>query len=255
MGAIVLMGMLAQAQTTAPYYTQASIANTAAAVANYYAPNTLVTVYGVNLAFVTAALTVDEIAGGMLPTALPGTGVRVLINSLLADIYYVSPGQINLLIPNYLTAGPATFQVEVDGLAGPAIPITLSPVAPAMYEIGGSATISATHLNGQTVTADSPAQPGEEVVLYATGLGPTLPQQLPNQLPAAAATLATPGFQVCLNGTPVDPSLILYAGVTPGYAGLYQVNVVLPADAPQNPELQIGWSGQMSPPQLYLPVQ
>lgn len=255
MSGILLLSVLTLAQSNgAPYYTQASIANTAAAIANYYAPNTFVTVYGVNLAFTTVALNQGDIAAGTLPTALPGTGVRVLINSILADIYYVSPGQINLLIPNYLTAGPAVLQIEADGLAGPAIPITLGAVAPAMYEIDAN-TISATHLNGQTITANAPAQPGEVIVLYATGLGPTLPEQLPNQIPTGAATLATPGFGVWLNGTAVDPSLILYAGVTPGYAGLYQVNVMLPADVAPNPELQIGWSGQLSPAQLYLPVE
>ncbi len=257
MSGLLLLSIVAFLQNTpssAPYYTEASIANTAASIASYYAPNSFVTVYGVNLAFATAALTADDISAGMLPTALPGTGVRVLINQIAADLWYVSPSQINLLVPNYLAAGPATLQIEVDGLAGPAIAITLSAVAPAMYQID-AATVLAVHLDGTEVNSNSPAQPGEVIVLWATGLGPTSPEQLPNQLATAAATLATSDFGVWLNGMPVDPSLILYAGVTPGCAGLYQVNLKLPDDTPPNPEIQIGWSSQMSPAQLILPVE
>ena len=58
-----------------------------------------------------------------------------------------------------------------------------------------------------------------------------------------------------LNGSAVDPSKVAYAGVTPGYAGLYQVNLFVPDDAPANPEVRIGWTGQMSAAQLILPVQ
>lgn len=257
LGEALLLGTLVFFQSgpsSSPYYTEASIANTAASIAGYYAPNSFVTVYGVNLAFTTAALTADDIAAGMLPIDLPGTGVHVLINQTAADIYYVSPGQINLLIPNYLAAGPATLQIEVDGVAGPAVEITLTAVAPAMYQTDAT-TVLAIHLDGTIVSSTAPAQPGEVIVFWATGLGPTLPEPEPNQVPESAATLATPGFDVWLNGAPVDTELILYAGVSPGFAGLYQINLKLPADAPANPQIQIGWSGQLSPPQLFLPVQ
>lgn len=161
---------------------------------------------------------------------------------------------VNILIPNELTAGTVNLQIEVDGVAGPAIPIVLTTVAPAMFQTDAN-TVLAEHLNGQIVSTDSPAQPGELVVLYATGLGPTLPAAIPNEAPITAATLATPGFEVWLNGTAVNPTNVAYAGVTPGYAGLYQINVFLPDDTPANPQIQIGWTAQMSPSQLVLPVQ
>ena len=93
------------------------------------------------------------------------------------------------------------------------------------------------------------------LVLYGSGLGPTIPAAIPNQLPTSLAVVAAGDFQVQLNGLAVDPTRIVYAGVVPGYAGLYQVNLWLPADTPQNPEVQVGTAEQMSPPQLYLPVQ
>lgn len=232
-----------------PYYAAAGIANSAASVAGLYAPNTFVSIYGSNLSQATTALT-----GSALSIHLPGAEVTVLVGGLAADLWYASPGLVNILIPNQLTAGSVILQIEVDGIAGPPIPILLTTVAPAMFQ-ADAATVLAEHLNGQIISTVSPAQPGELVVLYASGLGPTLPAAVPNQAPATAATLATPGFQVWLNGTAVNASNIAYAGVTPGYAGLYQVNLFLPGNTPPNPEIQIGWSGQMSPPQLILPVQ
>jgi uncharacterized protein (TIGR03437 family) len=232
-----------------PYYTAASIANTAASVAGLYAPNTFVSIYGLNLSAGTTAL-----SGNGLSARLPGADVIVLVAGLLADLWYASPGLVNLLIPNQLTAGPVILQLEVDGVAGPPIQILLGNVAPAMFQ-ADAATVLAAHLSGQIVSAASPAQPGELVVLYAAGLGPTLPPAMPNEVPLVAAPLTTPGFQVWLNGTAVDPSDIPYAGVTPGYAGLYQVNLRLPAQTPSNPEIRIGWTGQMSPAQVFLPVQ
>lgn len=232
-----------------PYYTAASIANTAASVAGYYTANSFVTIYGLNLSDATTSLT-----GSALAVQLPGADVTVLIGGLAADLWYVSPTQINLLIPIELSAGPVNVQIEVNGVAGPAIPIMLMNVAPAMYQTDAS-TVLAAHLTGYVVSNSVPAQPGELVVLYATGLGPTLPAAIPNQAPETAATLATPGFEIWLNGTAVDPADVVYAGVAPGYAGVYQINFRLPANVAANPQIQIGWTGQMSPANLILPVQ
>src|SRR5487761_2580602 len=152
-----------------PYYTADSIANSAAGVAGLYAPRTFVTIYGQNLAYTTRALQASDISNGTLPTVLGGTGVRVLINNIPANIYYVSPGQVNLLVPTSLIAGPVTLQV---------------------------------------------------VVLYASGAGPTDPAAIANQMPQQAASV-TPlsSFTRLLTGSPVDPRQILYAGVTPAFAG------------------------------------
>jgi len=130
--------------------------------------------------------------------------VRVLINQIFADVYYVSPGQVNVLIPPSLIAGPATLQLINDGLAGPSVMITLSPSAPVLFQSDATTAI-ATHGNGPLVTAAQPAQRGEIVVLYATGLGPTWPAAIPNQIPQAAAWIVDrANFRVVLNGADVD---------------------------------------------------
>jgi uncharacterized protein (TIGR03437 family) len=255
----ILLTVLALADSGAPTYTAAGIANTAASVTGLYAPNTLITIYGDNLSNVTRAISAADMSGGMLPTSLIGTGVRVFVNQIAADIYYVSPGQVNLLIPTILIAGPATVQLEANGHAGPAVVITLGDAAPGFFQFD-TTTVLATHGDYSLVTTDAPASAGEEIALYATGLGPTIPAAIPNQVPQGAAVLASRNsFQVMLNGVAVDSRNIVYAGVVPGYAGLFQINLVVPVGTPPNPEIRAGsgdgLSKVLSPPGRFLAVK
>jgi uncharacterized protein (TIGR03437 family) len=186
---------------------------------------------------------------------LIGTGVRVLINHLPANVYYVSPTQVNVLAPVSLVAGPATIQLINDGLAGPAIDIVLDPVAPAMFELSGTVVLAA-HLDGTVITSDAPARRGEVVVVYATGLGPTVPPAIANRLPDGAASITRlADFRVWLNGVPVPAARILYAGISPPYAGLFQINLRIPDDAPADPEIRCGFPEQMSRSGGILPIR
>jgi uncharacterized protein (TIGR03437 family) len=256
LAALALGPLLADTSGAAgPFYTADSIANTAAGIAGFYAPNTFITIYGQNLAYVTRQMTADDIHGGVLPTVLIGTGVRVLVNQIEANIYYVSPGQVNLLIPPLLVAGPATVQLVVDGLAGPPATIMLTAAAPALFQVDAR-TVVAAHGDGSVVMQAAPAHGGEVIVLYASGLGPTAPPAIKDQIPKAAAPLAQMSdFKVLLNGIAVDASRVIYAGVAPGYAGLFQVNLKLPDNAPSNPEIRISYGDQLSPAQRFLPIQ
>jgi len=241
--------------TGAPCYTAASIANAAANVAGLYSPNSFLTIYGTNLSYVTKPIGPGDISAGQLPWALTGTEVSVLVGGISAYMYYVSPNQVNVLIPLLLTPGPVTVELENRSVFGPAVQITLAAAAPALFQ-SDPATVIATHGNGPLVTADSPAVPGEVVVLYATGLGETAPTAICGFLPEMASPLADlADFQVLLNGTAVDPHLIQYAGQAPGFAGLFQINLQLPANSPANPEIRIGFGSNLSPGQRFLPVQ
>jgi uncharacterized protein (TIGR03437 family) len=87
-------------------------------------------------------------------------------------------------------------------------------------------------------------------------LGNTNPELEDGVLPVAAQWLSQLNqFEVQLNGAALDPSAIQYAGLAPGYAGLYQVNVQLPAQLPANPEIRLGLAGTLSPPGLILPAK
>jgi uncharacterized protein (TIGR03437 family) len=257
MAAAFLLAALVLVDTSGsgPYYTADSIANSAASVTGLYAPNTFVTIYGQNLAYTTRSLTAADVSNGTLPTVLGSTGVRVLINNIPANIYYVSPTQVNLLIPTSLIPGPVTLQLVVDSLAGPAIPIVLGAAAPSLFQTNAT-TVLGVHLDSSLITAASPAHAGEVIVLFASGLGPTNPAAIVNQIPQQAASV-TPisSFTMLINGMAVDPRQILYAGVVPTFAGLFQINVQLPATVPSNPEIRIGFAGTMSPAGRVLPLQ
>ena len=71
----------------------------------------------------------------------------------------------------------------------------------------------------------------------------------------AASLVPESNFQVLLNGQSVPAEDILYAGVAPFFAGLYQINLQLPGDLAANPETRLVSSGQTSPAQVYLNVQ
>lgn len=243
--------------TSQPCYTASSIANSAANVAGYYAPYSFLSIYGTNLSYVTGSLGPNDIMGGQLPAngIIQGTEVGVLLNNIPGYVYYVSPGQVNVLIPQLLIPGPVTVQLENRSVYGPPVQITLSSSAPALFQLDAS-NVLATHGNGPVVTPASPAQPGEVVILWATGLGLTAPAPTPGEIPEAAWPLADlADFVVELNGTPLPQQAIQYAGDAPGYAGLFQINLQLPGDCPSNPEIQVGFGQSLSPAQRYLPVQ
>lgn len=239
----------------APSYSATSVVNAASNEANAYAPNTFVSIYGVNLAYATRGLAATDISGNTLPTILPGTGVRVWVKNIPAQMYYVSPNQINILLPTNIGTGTAELRVQVDSTYGPAITINLAPAAPAIFQLDGQ-TVIATRANGQLLSKDSPGVPGEWIVLYATGLGVTLPKPGYGEIPMTAAPLADmANFGILINGARSDPKRIAYAGVAPGFAGLYQINWRLPDDTPENPEIRVTSGGLTSPAGLHLPVR
>ena len=251
---LVLLALLA-ADPGAPLYSENSVVNPVAAIAGMYAPNSFITIYGERLSYVTRAMSPDDLRAGMLPTVLIGTGVQVLINHIPTNIYYVSPTQVNVLAPVSLATGPATIQLVNNGLAGPAIDIVLDQVAPAMFQLNGNLVLAA-HLDGTVITPEAPARRGEVVVIYATGLGPTVPPAIPNRLPTGAAGIARLAeFAVWLNGEAVPADRILYAGISPPYAGLFQINLRIPEDAPLDPGIRCGFPERMSLPGSVLPLK
>jgi uncharacterized protein (TIGR03437 family) len=145
--------------------------------------------------------------------------------------------------------------VARQNLAGPVVTIQLDATAPGLFPWNGNDAI-ATHLNGTLISAASPAHAGEIVVLYAAGLGRTSPDTSSGHIATSAASIvAAAQMQVLLNGAPLPAAGILYAGLAPGFAGLYQVNLVLPTPLPVNPSIQIAFGALVSPASIYLAAQ
>jgi uncharacterized protein (TIGR03437 family) len=233
-------GLHLAADDGAPSISSASLVNAATGQA-VLAPYSICSLYGTAL-FLDGA--VAATAGSEVPETL--AGVTVLIGLTPAGLFYVSADQINLLIPN--SVGPGTYSVRVmrNGLSSQLVPIVVQNVAPGLF--------AATHADGTPVVETAPAVPGEVIVFYATGLGPTQPNPLDREaMPSAAPLVQLTTFQVLLDGVAIDPSRVQYVGVAPFNAGLYQVNVRLPDDLPPtNPEVRLSVAGALSLPGLTL---
>lgn len=237
---------------TAPAYSALSIVNAATQTVEALAPNTIATLYGSNLAFDTRAVASTDIVGGLMPTSLDGVGVWV--NGITCSLFLISPTQINFLVPYQLTAGSVEIIVARDSQAGPAVSIQLNNTSPGFFLWNGNNAV-AVHLNGQVISPASPALPGEIVVLYAAGLGRTSPDTTSGQLATSAFQIYYASqLQILFNGSP-SPGVVLYAGLAPGFAGLYQINVQLPSNLTANPEIQVEVGPQISPAAIQLAVQ
>ena len=238
-----------------PEYSASSILNAASNRSGPLAPNTIVSLYGKDLSYVTASAGRQDMAGGYLPFRLSLAGVQVSINNVPAGLFYVSPTQINFLISTFNIPGPVRIRVTREGRAGPEAVLTLGEVAPALFQRDPDYAV-AVRPDGSAVDRGNPARPGEIVVLYATGLGRTRPEPPDRGIPAAAAPLVRFGeLRVVIAGTDVPSGSVLYAGVAPGFAGLYQINLRLPDTLPADPEIRLGFADELSPPDVRLPVQ
>jgi uncharacterized protein (TIGR03118 family) len=180
--------------------------------------------------------------GKTLPTSLDG--VSVMVNGAPAYISSVSPVQIMILTPPDLGPGP-NGQVEVDvsdnGLTG-TVSVPLQPVAPGFFLADAAGHISAVHGNGTPVTATAPATPGETISLFGTGFGTTNPPIVAGQVPSGVFPLVTPPA-ITFKGTSANVSFAGLAG-----AGLYQINVTVPAGLPDGDAPVVATIGPTSSP-------
>jgi len=232
-------------------YTAANFVNASNYTAGPFAPNSVVSLFGTNLSFNTASAT----SGVALPISLGGTSVSVFNSAV--PLLYVSPGQINFLIPSDQADGAISVQVVRQGLVGPVVTLTLVDAAPAPFvDAQHYALAEDWNQKYALVNAANPAQPGDTIVLYLTGMGHTLPNPVPGAALATAAPLANLSeLSVLLNGAALNPASILYAGATPNFAGLYQINFILPMNTTANPEIHVSMGGQISPAGALLAVQ
>ena len=183
-----------------------------------------------------------------LPTTL--AGVQVLINGTPAPLFYVDANQADIQVPFGLTAGQMTVQVVRNGQPGNLISAAVDSIAPRLFALRGlpAAPDSSPYgivINSSdgTLTMPSnlgvpahPAHPGDVLTIYALGLGPVAPSVgtgagAPGSEPLARS--ANP-VQVLFGGGFLGSSTAVpaYAGLAPNFAGLYQINVTIPPDAP-----------------------
>ena len=238
------------ARGQAPAYSAAGIVNAANFAPGPFAANSVVTIFGSNLANLPekSGVSANQVAGGTLPTYEGLAGASVYVANMPVPLLYVSSTQINFLIPTNLIPGTVPVRVVKQGLTGPEVKITLVSGAPALFSMADGYVIAEDwNADYAVVTAATPARAGDVIILYATGLGPA-GQNATGQVPASAVPIDNlAGLSIYLNGVALDRAAILYAGLTPGFAGLYQINLVLPANCSADPEIRVAIGSQISP--------
>lgn len=200
--------------------------------ASTIAPNTWVTLKGSNLspAGDSRIWQASDFVNNQLPTQLDG--VSVTLNGEKAFVYYISPTQINILTPPDLAPGTVQAQVSTKVGVSASFGAVAQAESPSFFVIGGGPYAVATHGDGSLIGPASlypgqttPAQPGEIIVLYANGFGPT-------SAPVASGSETQSGSLNPLPAITIGgiPSTVQFAGlISPG---LFQFNVVVPASTP-----------------------
>jgi uncharacterized protein (TIGR03437 family) len=189
-----------------------------------------VSIYGTNLSATSRAWQTGDFSGNSLPTKLDG--VSVTINGKSAAVWYISPGQLNVQAPSDSATGPVP--VVVTNTYGTATGTgNLVQYAPGFFAIQGKYP-AAVHLDGAYVAPvgylgnsvpSRPATPGEVILLYGNGFGPTTPAVPAGQIVGAAAPLADPTLlHMTIGGA---AATVQYAGMVA--AAEYQFNVVIPS--------------------------
>jgi len=208
------------------------------------APNTWIEIDGGNLASPgdARAWKESDFVNGQMPTQLDGVSVKV--NGKPAYVYYISPGQLNVLTPPDALDGPVPVQVTNDGGTA-SILVQAQPYSPSFFVIDGGPYVLGTHVDGSLLGSSvlypgaTPARPGETIVLYANGFGPTLPPVVGGAGVQWGTLPVLPSVKI--GGT---TAVVMFAGVVS--PGLYQFNIVVPPSAADGDNTLIATYGGFS---------
>ncbi len=214
------------------YPTAVVNAATFAPVTNPVARGEYLSIFGANLAPGTFPQ-----AGQSLPAPFPTSlgGVQVTVNGRNAPMYYASPTQISFIVPSDIGGSftkPATnavIQVNNNGINSNPVTLGVALTAPGVWTAGAngiSMGLVQKAPDFSLVSASNPVKPGDVIVIYCTGLGPVTPAVADGAV-AGSTTLSRVNFPAFVY---IDnqPAKVSFAGLTPGFVSLYQINATVP---------------------------
>ncbi len=236
----VLAGGTAAWTQSTPSINPGGVVNAASYAANApVAPGSIAAVYG-NFPVST-------------PSGAPGLPLSIQISGLSlnfgpgipAPLFYVSSGQVNFQVPWELAAqtqSPVIATLSGQTSAPQTVPI--APFAPGIFSMNAQGTGQGAILDSSYRLVDSanPAAAGITVVqIYCTGLGPVTHQ------PASGSPALNSPLSVAITTPTVTiagiPAQVLFAGLAPGFVGGYQVNALVPPNAPIGDQVPVTISG------------
>jgi trimeric autotransporter adhesin len=177
-------------------------------------PGGIFSVFGASLAASAAAAN-----GAPLPTQLAGVGLEV--NGTAVPLYLVSPGQINAQLPYEAAPGPATASIVTSAGRGPPASFVIAPAAPGVF--------IALNQNNSVNKGGNPESRGRVLICYVTGLGAVSPP-VPTGQSAPLDVLSSANARVNVTVAGVAAQ-VRFAGLAPGFAGLGQINVLVPQES------------------------
>ncbi len=223
------------------------------------APNTYAVIFGQNLsttnpgrAWAASDFTTNGNGAQNMPTALDGTSVT--FNGTKGYVYYVSPTQVGVIVPNITATGSGIpVAVTLNGQTSAVSNITLQSLAPLFFRWQPSTTDNLKYLMavhaatgsyvgkvglfpGTPASFTTPAKPGETIILYGTGFGPTSPPIAPGILTDFSKSyLLSPAPSATLGGVPAQA----LAALIPTLGEVYQVNLTIPTGTPNGDQALI----------------
>jgi len=173
-----------------------------------------------------------------LPTSL--AGVSLVIAGQPVPLFYAGSGQVNAqlpftLAPNGQAQAVLTVQAGSQILSTDPQTFSVGAVQPAIFTTNSSGTGQGVVLSnpaGQIVNSSAPARAGDVVTAYGTGLGMTDP---PPPASGGKTPAAPPLYKVTNTATATVGGInapVQFAGLAPGFVGLYQVNIQIPTGVP-----------------------
>jgi uncharacterized protein (TIGR03437 family) len=188
-------------------------------------PGSFITLFGSGLA------PKQEIAAS-LPFPKTLSGVQVLVNGIPSALYLVASTQISALIPFAATGSTATIVVNNNGVSSNTVVLPLAKTSPGIFTVppAGIGAGAILHANFSLVSSGARAKRGEAVQIFLTGLGAVTPGVADGaSAPSTTLSILQAPVNVYIGGKRAD---VFFQGLAPGLAGLYQLNVFVPMDAP-----------------------
>jgi uncharacterized protein (TIGR03437 family) len=176
-------------------------------------------------------------SGPPLPTTINGT--QVFVNNTAAPLFFISGGQIDFEVPFEVSPGPATIHIVRNGQTGNMIYVDIAASAPRFLLLNGGPNAVITTPDTPPVVTGIPTHPakaGDILIVYAIGMGQTSPAIKTGEAAPSKPLDNVPNVKACFGGdTPfskADCFTPSFAGLSPTFVGLYQLNVVVPAGLP-----------------------